>query len=287
VRKSPFKVFSDTVGRGGMVKGITVNGGEGFSRKDLDELTAFVTGLGAKGLAWAKVTATGLSGSIAKFFEGEAGTALAAAMSAKAGDLMVFVADRKEIVHKALGQLRNLLGDKLKLRDPKIFRLAWVMRFPLFEFDEESQRWNSAHHPFTAPVDWDITDFSKDTAAIRSRAYDLVMNGWELGSGSIRIHRPDVQQRVFSFLGIGPEQAQEKFGFLLDAFKYGAPPHGGIALGIDRMVAMALGLDGIRDVIAFPKTASATCLLTRAPNVVDTRQLAELKIASLAPPPKE
>ncbi|MCC6670328.1 MAG: aspartate--tRNA ligase [Planctomycetes bacterium] len=281
-RRSAFQVFQRAVTEGGMVKGLVVGGAaERFSRKDIDELTAFVGGYGAKGLAWAKVGADGLTGSIARFYEGAAGKELIAALAAKPGDLLLFVADKPAVVHKALGELRLKVGGILGLRTPGEFRLAWVTQFPLFEWNEARRRWDSAHHPFTAPVDWDITEFGVNTGQIRARAYDVVMNGWELGSGSIRIHRADVQQRVFEFLGIAPEAQRQKFGFLLDAFRFGAPPHGGIALGVDRLVALCLGLDSIRDAIAFPKTASATCLMTGAPSPVAADQLAELRIAAL------
>jgi aspartyl-tRNA synthetase len=283
--KSVFAVFKNAVEQGGAVKGLCVTGrAEQFSRKQIDGLTAHVANYGAKGLAWGKVTAEGIQGSIGKFYEGDAGRELCAAMGAKPGDLLLFVADRLSVVHKALGELRLKLGTDLGLRTPGEWRFLWVLNFPLFEFNDEKQRWDSAHHPFTAPLDWGITDLGKDTAAIRSRAYDLVLNGWELGSGSIRIHRRDVQARVFEFLGITPEQQQKKFGFLLDAFRYGAPPHGGMALGVDRIMTLALGRESLRDVIAFPKTASATDLMCEAPSEVTPEQLAELHIASLAKP---
>ena len=282
--RSEFKVFRGAIEAGGCVKGLCVTGAaERFSRKEIDELTAFVAGFGAKGLAWAKITAEGVTGSIAKFFDGDKGKELIAAMGAKVGDLLLFVADRAGVVHKALGELRLKVAGALGLRTPGVFKLAWVTNFPMFEWNEERQRWDAAHHPFTAPLDWEITDFARDTAAIRARAYDIVMNGWELGSGSIRIHRAEVQQRVFAFLGITPEQQQKKFGFLLDAFRFGAPPHGGIALGIDRLVTLCLGREGIRDVIAFPKTASAGCLMTKAPSEVAAEQLAELRILTQKP----
>ena len=281
--KSSFAVFKNAVEGGGAVKGLCVAGkAEQYSRKQIDALTAYVGNYGAKGLAWAKITAEGVQGSIGKFFEGDAGAELCAAMAAKPGDLLLFVADRQNVVHKALGELRVKLGTDLGLRTPGEWRFLWVMNFPMFEWNEEKQRWDSSHHPFTAPVDWDIADFGVDTAAIRSRAYDIVLNGWELGSGSIRIHRRDVQRKVFEFLGIGEEQQQAKFGFLLDAFRYGAPPHGGIALGVDRIMALALGRESLRDVIAFPKTASATDPMCQAPSEVTAEQLAELHIASLA-----
>ncbi len=285
-KTSDFKVFSGAVATGGIVKGICAEGAaEKFSRKGIDELTAFVTGLGAKGLAWAKVTANGIEGSIAKFYEGEKGQALIAHMGAKAGDLLLFVADSRRVVHKALGDLRLKVGGILGLRDPKVFRCCWVLNFPMFEWNDEKGRWQFAHNPFSAPVDWDIQDFSKDTENIRSRAYDFVMNGWELGSGSIRIHRTELQARVFEFLGISKEQQKANFGFLLDAYRYGGPPHGGIALGVDRLVTLALGREGIRDVIAFPKTAAAYDLMAEAPGSVSAEQMAELSILSTAKKP--
>jgi aspartyl-tRNA synthetase len=282
-KKSDFKVFSGAVAAGGIVKGINAAGAaEKFSRKGIDELTTFVTGLGAKGLAWAKVTAQGLEGSISKFYEGDKGKELAAHMAAKPGDLLLFVADQKKIVHKALGDLRLKVGGILGLRDSKVFRCCWVLNFPMFEWNDEKGRWQFAHNPFSAPVDWNIADFGVDTEQIRSRAYDFVMNGWELGSGSIRIHRTALQARVFEFLGIGVDQQRANFGFLLDAYKYGGPPHGGIALGVDRIVTLALGREGIRDVIAFPKTAAAYDLMAEAPGLVSAEQMAELQIASTA-----
>jgi aspartyl-tRNA synthetase len=286
-KRSDFKVFSGAVATGGIVKGICAAGAaEKFSRKGIDELTAFVTGLGAKGLAWAKVTATGLEGSIAKFYEGDKGKELVAHLGGKPGDLLLFVADQKKVVHKALGDLRLKVGGMLGLRDPKVFRCCWVLNFPMFEWNDEKGRWQFAHNPFSAPVDWDIADFSVDTEKIRSRAYDFVMNGWELGSGSIRIHRPSLQAKVFEFLGISPEQQRANFGFLLDSYKFGGPPHGGIALGVDRIVTLALGREGIRDVIAFPKTAAAFDLMAEAPSVATPEQMAELHILSTAKKPQ-
>jgi aspartyl-tRNA synthetase len=282
-RRSSFKVFQGAVEVGGIVKGLCVAGAaEKFSRKGIDELTAFVNGLGAKGLAWAKVTAAGVEGSIAKFYEGDKAKELIAHMGGKPGDLLLFVADQKKVVHKALGDLRLKLGTTLGLRDPKVFRCCWVLNFPMFEWNDEKGRWQFAHNPFSAPVNWDIQDFSVDTEKIRSRAYDFVMNGWELGSGSIRIHRPALQAKVFEFLGISKELQRANFGFLLDAYKYGGPPHGGIALGVDRMVTLALGREGIRDVIAFPKTSMAFDLMAEAPGGVSPEQMAELQIASTA-----
>ncbi|MHC4812826.1 MAG: aspartate--tRNA ligase [Planctomycetota bacterium] len=282
--RSDFKVFSQTVADHGMVKGLVVAGAaENFSRKDIDGLTAMVREYGAKGLAWAKITGEGVTGSIGKFFGGEKGAELIAAMAAKPTDLLLFVADRAHVVHRALGELRIELGRRLGLTDPREFRLCWVRNFPLFVHDEDRGTWESSHHPFTAPLDWDLEDYGTDTANIMSRAYDLCMNGWELGSGSIRIHRRDVQERVFRFLGISEEEQQRKFGFLLEAFRFGAPPHGGIALGVDRVVALALACDSIREVIAFPKTTSATDLMCDAPSPVAAEQLADLHIITNLP----
>ena len=282
--QSSFKVFAGAVADGGIVKGLRVEGrADEFSRKDIDALATFVAEYGARGLAWAKVTAEGLTGPIARFYEGDDARVLLAPFGAVPGDLLLFVADTASTVHRALGELRVQLGNRLGLRDPTKHECCWVTGFPMFVRNEERGRWDSSHHPFTAPVDWDIEDFSQDTANIRSRAYDLCMNGWELGSGSVRIHRRDVQRRVFDFLGISEEEQEMKFGFLLEAFRYGAPPHGGIALGLDRIVTLALGLDSIRDVIAFPKTTSATDLMCDAPGVVAPEQLADLHI--IAQPP--
>ncbi|MCB9871124.1 MAG: aspartate--tRNA ligase, partial [Planctomycetes bacterium] len=281
-KRSAFGVFSGAIAAGGTVRGLCVPGqADNYSRKAIDALTKHVGEYGAKGLAWAKITGEGVTGSIAKFFEGDAGAELISAMGASPGDLLLFVADQEPVVLRALGELRLRLGNELGLRDPKVFRLCWVTNFPLFLRDDDGG-WVSANHPFTAPVDWNLEDFS-DPGAIEARAYDLTMNGWELGSGSIRIHRRVLQERVFSFLGISPEEQQSRFGFLLDAFRFGAPPHGGIAIGVDRIVTLASGMDSIRDVIAFPKTARATDLMCDAPSGVSAEQLADLHIRSTAP----
>ena len=281
---SEFQVFSKAIAEAGLVCGLRVEGEAGnFSRKKIDQLTEYVREYGAKGLAWAKITAEGVTGSIGKFYGGEAGKELMAAMQAEPGDLLLFVADRPRVTRRALGELRCELGRRLGLAKAKAFELCWVSGFPLFEFSEEHGSWQSTHHPFTAPADWELKDFGQDTAQIGSRAYDLVMNGWELGSGSIRIHKREVQERVFEFLGIDAAEQKERFGFLLDAFRYGVPPHGGIALGLDRIVALATGAESIREVIAFPKTARATDMMCDAPSMVSAEQLADLHIVAHTP----
>jgi aspartyl-tRNA synthetase len=276
-----FRVFRDVLERGDRVKGLVVPlselEGVSFSRKEIEALGDFVGEFGAKGLAWWKADAGGGSGPLSRFCEGDAAGALMECMGAKDGDLVLFVADTERVVLRALGELRVHLAKKLELAGEG-WNLLWVTHFPMFERDEETGAWTSSHHPFTAPEDWDLGGADGDPGGVASRAYDLVMNGWELGSGSIRIHRADVQQRVFELLGIGPEEAEAKFGFLLESLQYGAPPHGGFALGLDRLTALTAGLDNIRDVIAFPKTASAADLLCGAPSEVTAEQLDSVHI---------
>lgn len=275
-----FKVFTGALERGGRVRCLRVPGGAAWTRKVVDGLGTFAQEYGAKGLAWIKVGDDGAtSGPASKWFEGEASIALLAKAGAESGDLLLFAADTESVTSRVLGELRNHVAEILGLRDPSTFSFAWVMHFPMFDWSEERGRWEALHHPFTAPRDWDA-DLKADPGNVESRAYDLVLNGWELGSGSIRIHRRDVQERIFDFLGLSKEEAQEKFGFLLSAFRYGAPPHGGFAMGIDRIVALALGQTSIRDVIAFPKTTAAADLMTRAPSSIAAAQLAELSIES-------
>lgn len=277
--KMEFKVFKGAVESGGAVKAIVVKGAsDKYSRKDIDALQEYAKIYGAKGLAWVKVTEDGLNGPIAKFFEESHVTELLAESKAQTGDLILFVADKWSVVNASLANLRNKLGKELGLIDDNKFNFLWVTDWPLFEYDEELDRYFAAHHPFTAPKKEHRELLKTDKEKVQANAYDVVLNGYELGGGSIRIHDQEMQQEMFEALGFSDEEAQEQFGFLMDAFKYGAPPHGGIALGLDRMVMLLSGRSNLRDVIAFPKTASATCLLTDAPGKVDDKQLEELHI---------
>ncbi len=277
VKDSSFKVFTAAIESGGQVKLINVKGvADSYSRKDIDALGEFAAVYGAKGLAWLKVDAEGLKGPIAKFFEGEEGEGLKAAADAEVGDLLLFVADKKKVVADTLGALRTKLGKDHNLIDESKFNFLWVTEWPLFEYNEEARRFQAAHHPFTMPADVEELVASPET--VKAQAYDLVLNGYELGGGSLRIYKRDVQEKMFEALGFSNEQANEQFGFLLDAFDYGTPPHGGIAFGLDRIVMLLSGSTNLRDTIAFPKTASASCLLTSAPDSVDDTQLAELGI---------
>ncbi|MBX7104942.1 MAG: aspartate--tRNA ligase [Gemmataceae bacterium] len=265
------------------VRAIRVPGtAEKFSRKQLDELTEYVRQFGAKGLAWIKVEAGKLNSPIEKFLPAASQASFRERLQAEPGDLLLFVADSEDVVCQSLGNLRLELARRLQLIDPsrKDFKVAWVLDFPNFMFDAEEQRWVSNHHPFTAPQDADLARMESDTGSVKAKAYDLVINGYEAGGGSIRIHNPEVQARVFAVLGLTPEQAREKFGFLLDALKFGAPPHGGIALGLDRLTMILGGTTNIRDVIAFPKNKQARDLMTGAPGLVESRQLKELGLNS-------
>jgi aspartyl-tRNA synthetase len=281
-----FQVFSGAVEAGGRVMALTVKGGAARSRKEITALEEVVKTYGAKGLAFWKPAADGGAGPLARFVGDGSAQELMDILGAEEGDLCLFVADgRARVVQRSLGELRVHLGKDMGLMDAADFRFLWVTHFPLFEWDDEAGRWFSTHHPFTAPEDWelggggfDLSDPKSPIGDQMSRSYDLVMNGWELGSGSVRIHRPDVQQRVFDVLGITAEEQQQKFGFLLEALGYGAPPHAGFAVGLDRLVALTLGMDNIRDVIAFPKTASATDLMCDAPSAVEPYQLDEVHI---------
>ncbi|WP_064092467.1 aspartate--tRNA ligase [Rossellomorea aquimaris] len=280
VKDSGFKVFSGAVQSGGQVKLINVKGGASqYSRKDIDALTEFVAVYGAKGLAWLKVEEEGLKGPIAKFVTEEDASQISTTADAEAGDLLLFVADKTSVVADALGALRLKLGKELKLIDESKFNFLWVTDWPLLEYDEGENRYYAAHHPFTMPVREDLELFETAPEKVRAEAYDLVLNGYELGGGSLRIYERDIQEKMFNVLGFSKEEAEAQFGFLLEAFEYGTPPHGGIALGLDRVVMLLAGRTNLRDTIAFPKTASASCLLTEAPGGVSEGQLKELSLS--------
>jgi aspartyl-tRNA synthetase len=289
-KASEFKIFRGAVDAGGVLRALRVPGAGELSRKEIEALEAKAKELGAKGLAWTKIDAAGkANGGVAKGLEDGAGKAIVAKLGAAPNDLLLFVADRERIAAAALSEVRRALGERFGGVHKDEFALCWVVEFPLFEYDEDEKAWKAAHHPFTTPIEEYEGQMTKDPGKVRARAYDLVMNGWELGSGSIRIHDRELQQRVFEGVGVPPETAKRKFGFMLEAFEFGAPPHGGIGIGIDRLVALLLGQDNIREVIAFPKTASATDLMTGAPNAVEERQLRDLKLKLDLPPvaPKE
>ncbi|MCM3735510.1 aspartate--tRNA ligase [Bacillus cytotoxicus] len=272
-----FKVFTSAVESGGQVKAINAKGAASkYSRKDIDALTEFVKVYGAKGLAWLKVEEDGLKGPIAKFFNEEDANTLMSTLDGTDGDLLLFVADKKSVVADSLGALRLRLGKELELIDESKFNFLWVTDWPLLEYDEDANRYFAAHHPFTMPFREDVELLDTTPEKARAQAYDLVLNGYELGGGSLRIYERDVQEKMFKALGFSQEEAQDQFGFLLEAFEYGTPPHGGIALGLDRLVMLLAGRTNLRDTIAFPKTASASCLLTEAPSPVADTQLEEL-----------
>ncbi|HCU7422934.1 TPA: aspartate--tRNA ligase [Staphylococcus aureus] len=278
-RDMDFKVFKDTVENDGEIKAIVAKGAaEQYTRKDMDVLTEFVNIYGAKGLAWVKVVEDGLTGPIGRFFETENVETLLTLTGAEAGDLVMFVADKPNVVAQSLGALRVKLAKELGLIDETKLNFLWVTDWPLLEYDEDAKRYVAAHHPFTSPKEADIAKLGTAPEEAEANAYDIVLNGYELGGGSIRIHDGELQEKMFEVLGFTKEQAQEQFGFLLDAFKYGAPPHGGIALGLDRLVMLLTNRTNLRDTIAFPKTASATCLLTNAPGEVSDKQLEELSL---------
>ncbi|HAR3501766.1 TPA: aspartate--tRNA ligase [Staphylococcus aureus] len=278
-RDMDFKVFKDTVENDGEIKAIVAKGAaEQYTRKDMDALTEFVNIYGAKGLAWVKVVEDGLTGPIGRFFETENVETLLTLTGAEAGDLVMFVADKPNVVAQSLGALRVKLAKELGLIDETKLNFLWVTDWPLLEYDEDAKRYVAAHHPFTSPKEADIAKLGTAPEEAEANAYDIVLNGYELGGGSIRIHDGELQKKMFEVLGFTKEQAQEQLGFLLDAFKYGAPPHGGIALGLDRLVMLLTNRTNLRDTIAFPKTASATCLLTNAPGEVSDKQLEELSL---------
>jgi len=276
--RSEFRVFSETARTGGAIKALTVPKGTTLSRKELDALGDVVAPYGAKGVAWVRVGDDGWTGSLAKFFNQEAMDQVHEKAGARPGSLLLFVADTANVANASLGALRVYLGERLGLIDPDALAFTWITEFPMFEYSETEGRYMATHHPFTSPVAQDIPLLETDPGAVRARAYDLVLNGSEIGGGSIRIHKWDVQSMVFRALGLGEDEVRAKFGFFLDALQYGTPPHGGIAFGLDRLIMIMAGADSIRDVIAFPKTLKATCLLTDAPSGISAEQLAELSL---------
>ena len=283
--QSDFGVFKNCLAGGGRVRGLCVTGGAAkYSRKGIDELTAFVKDYGAQGLAFFRVTEAGLDSPIAKFFNADLQQQIITKFGAQVGDLLLCVADKAKVTSAALSAIRNRVAKEMQMYDPKQMHFAWLVDFPLFQYNDDEKKWDAEHHPFCDPVTEDVPFFETDPGQIRAQSYDLVINGYEAASGSVRIHDPAVQQKVFDLLGITPEEAEKKFGYLLDALRYGAPPHAGVALGLDRWVMLFLTNDNIRDVIAFPKTQKAADLLTGAPSPVDTRQLRDLHIKIDAKP---
>ena len=278
VRGSDFKVFESILENGGQVKAINVKGYAAIPRRELDGLVDYVGNYGAKGLAWFQYAEEGLKSPIKKFFSDEILAKIQAATQAETGDLLLIIADKPSVVAHALGELRLEMARRRNLIDPDKLSFLWVVDFPMFEYSETENRWMAMHHPFTAPRDEDVQYLLTDPGRVKAKAYDMVLNGTEIGGGSLRIYNSELQEKVFEALGLSEEEARLKFGFMLDAFEYGTPPHGGLAFGLDRLVMIMAQRDSIRDVIAFPKTQSASCMMTQAPSEVDGKQLQELSI---------
>ena len=278
VKGSDFKVFKSVLDNGGQVKVIKVDGYANIPRRELDGLVEYAQRYGAKGLAWIQYTEKEIKSPFKKFYSEETFQQIKEATNAKTGDLLLVVADKPLVVAQALGELRLEMGRRRGLINENEYKFLWVVDFPMFEYDEENKRWKAMHHPFTAPRDEDVQYLLSDPGRVKAKAYDMVLNGVEVGGGSLRIYNSDTQEKVFEAIGLTPEEAHEKFGFMLDAFKYGTPPHGGLAFGLDRLIMLMAKRASIRDVIPFPKTQSASCLMTQAPSEVDAKQLRELSI---------